>query len=794
MGWGVSCTVDDYRPQTLLLKYRTLHPRPRRLFACQIVALAVMQDFFRGILRSFSVQLLLLHLRSNFLLLGVWLLLVLMMSGLLGPNLGLQYLFLDPEYLGRTDFWSFFIVGLAYGFFTMSWNLGTYLLIGGYFNFLASLSRPFFKYCINNALLPLAVFLFYCGLLIHFLRPGMEIHPDRWLIGESLSGLVMGLIISLFLYAIYFNLTNRDIGYYQPKFREAPPNMGPGQSRKRTSGFRPYRARALAPILTKMYDNPYNVKTYLGEGLRTRLVRSVSHYDSAVLQGIFRQNHLNAIVLQLGTVVVLALLGLLIDQPLFQIPAGASFLVMFSLLIATIGAISYWFSEWRFVLMVCLLVFFNFLSSGPLFRHGNQAYGLDYSATADYSTDRLNTLAGSERLSKDIIDTRNILEHWKARQSAEKPPLIIVCASGGGLTAALWATHVTQTLEQCSGGNFIRSTALMTGASGGQLGLAYLRECYLSDPEFPLNDALRLDRISKDLLNPVAFSLVSNDLFLPFTRVKVGGKSYRRDRAYSFEQELAANTRSVLNKPLWTYRQPEREARIPMMFVTPSIVEDGRRMVISPQGVSYMTASPAALRGDLPLQPDMVDFGWLLEEQEPDSLHFATALRMNATYPYVLPLVRLPTKPSISLMDAGYRDNYGIVSAARFVATFKEWLLDNTSGVHFVQISAFREGSGEEERDDRRGAIESLFSPVGLAGNILSVQILDQEVLLGQLAESMGPDHFFLHRFNYESDADDPLRTSVSFHLTDREQNQVLRAIDEREFQDRLDRLIRVID
>lgn len=753
-----------------------------------------MQNFFRDLLHSFSVQLLLLHLRSNFLLLAVWVLLVLMMSGLLGPNLGLQYLFLDPEYLGETDFWSFFIIGGAFGFFTMSWNLGTYLLIGGYFNFLASLSRPFFKYCINNALLPLAVFLFYCGLLVHFLRPGMDIHPDRWLIGESLSGLVMGLVISLFLYAIYFNLTNRDIGYYQPKFREAPPNMGPGQGRKRTSGYRPYRAKALAPMLTKMYDNPYDVKTYLGERLRTRLVRSVAHYDSAVLQGIFRQNHLNAIVLQLGTIVVLALLGLLIDQPLFQIPAGASFLVMFSLIVAIIGAISYWFSEWRFVLMVCLLAVLNFISSGPLFRHGNQAYGLDYSTSAEYSTERLESLAGSEQLGQDIAASRNILERWKARQTVDKPPFLIVCASGGGLTAALWATHVTQTLEQCSGGNFIRSTALMTGASGGQVGLAYLRESYLSDPEFHLNDALRLDRISRDLLNPIAFSLVSNDLFLPFTRVKVGGKSYRRDRAYSFEQELATNTGNILNKPLWTYRQPEQEALIPMMFVTPSIVEDGRRMVISPQGVSYMTASPAALRGELPLQPDMVDFRWLLKEQEPDSLHFATALRMNATYPYVLPLVRLPTKPSISLMDAGYRDNYGIVSAARFVATFKDWLLENTSGVHFVQISAFREGVKKQEGDDRRGAIESLFSPVGVAGNILSVQILDQEVLLGQLAESLGPDRFFLHRFNYESDADDPLRTSVSFHLTDREQTQVLQAIDEKEFQERLDRLIRVME
>ena len=216
-----------------------------------------------------------------------------------------------------------------------------------------------------------------------------------------------------------------------------------------------------------------------------------------------------------------------------------------------------------------------------------------------------------------------------------------------------------------------------------------------------------------------------------------------------------------------------------MMFLTPSIVEDGRRMVISPHGVSYMTAPPLALKGELPLMPDMVDFRWLLQEQDADSLRFSTALRMNATYPYVLPLVQLPTQPVIRLMDAGYRDNYGIVSAVRFISTFEEWIKENTSGVHLIQISAFREREKPKDmQEDRPGIVESLFDPVGVAGNILSVQILDQEVLLGQLAQRLDTDFFHLHRFNYQPAAEDPLRTSVSLHLTERERTLVLRGLD----------------
>ncbi len=40
-------------------------------------------------------------------------------------------------------------------------------------------------------------------------------------------------------------------------------------------------------------------------------------------------------------------------------------------------------------------------------------------------------------------------------------------------------------------------------------------------------------------------------------------------------------------------------------------------------------------------------------------MRLLTALRINATFPYVLPNVWLPSKPVIDVMDAGLRDNYG---------------------------------------------------------------------------------------------------------------------------------------
>ena len=36
--------------------------------------------------------------------------------------------------------------------------------------------------------------------------------------------------------------------------------------------------------------------------------------------------------------------------------------------------------------------------------------------------------------------------------------------------------------------------------------------------------------------------------------------------------------------------------------------------------------------------------------------------------------------------DAGVRDNYGVQNSVRYLIAFREWILQNTSGVVFVQI------------------------------------------------------------------------------------------------------------
>jgi hypothetical protein len=70
---------------------------------------------------SFPVQLLILHVKKNKSLLLWWLLLFGIITYNIAASYGGAYLFLDPEYLGKVNFLSFFF-GLAGALVSFCWH------------------------------------------------------------------------------------------------------------------------------------------------------------------------------------------------------------------------------------------------------------------------------------------------------------------------------------------------------------------------------------------------------------------------------------------------------------------------------------------------------------------------------------------------------------------------------------------------------------------------------------------------------------------------------------------------
>ena len=727
-----------------------------------------MKKWITDIFYSFPVQLLLLHLRNNLLLIGMWIFVILLLTGTVANMYGVKYLFLSPEYMDEVGFKSFFLLGLAFGGFFMTWNLTTYLLDAHHFPFLASMKRPFTKFILNNFIVPLVFLAYYFTYTIWFQR-----YFEYWSVGKiftNCSGFLVGLTLMLLLSSAYFRFTNKDIfSFSKNRKAKLPPNlvasMGPNRRIDRIQNIKQGNVR-------------WRVDTYLTESLRPRIVRSVQHYDFKMLLKIFKQNHLNALVVQLMSLVALIAMGYWIDIPFVRIPAGASILIMFSVVIALWGAITYWFDRWRITVFVLLLVFINFLTKYENFNHKNKAYGMNYTTEpAKYTYADLQKVCTPENVAVDKKATIQILNNWKAKfPEEEKPKMVVVCVSGGGLRAAAWAMQVLQKSDSLLNGQLLPHTVLLTGASGGMIGAAYLRELYLRKQmgeAINVYDEKYIDNISKDLLNSIGFTIVTNDLFLPWANFEVDGKTYRKDRGYVFENQLNENVEHVFDKKIKDYKLPEAEAKIPMTFLTPSIVNDGRRMVISPQGVSYMTIAPIGVERPNTVEIDAVDFGRVFKNQEAENMLFTTGLRMNATYPYILPNVYLPSKPGIEVMDAGFRDNYGINSATRFIHVFKDWIMENTSGVVLLQISAQIKVEEIVPNDDQ-GAIESILNPLGIAGQILMLQDYEQDTNLGFTYDLLGKDKFEVIRYIYYPRDDKKERASISFHLTSKEKDDVL--------------------
>jgi hypothetical protein len=213
-------------------------------------------------------------------------------------------------------------------------------------------------------------------------------------------------------------------------------------------------------------------------------------------------------------------------------------------------------------------------------------------------------------------------------------------------------------------------------------------------------------------LNAIAFSLVVSDLFFKYQTFSYNGYNYYKDRGYAFERQLNQNTGGILDKTIQDYREPERLAKIPMLIMAPTIVNDGRKLYISPQHVSYMNSPMLNNTPAVHQKLKGVEFLRLFENHNAPNLRFLSALRMNATFPYITPNVALPSEPVMEVMDAGLSDNFGVSDAVRFLYIFREWISENTSGVVFLSIRDTPKEAPIEKNTDQ-SLVDKVFTPIG---------------------------------------------------------------------------------
>ena len=70
-----------------------------------------------------------------------------------------------------------------------------------------------------------------------------------------------------------------------------------------------------------------------------------------------------------------------------------------------------------------------------------------------------------------------------AEDKKEKPKLILINTSGGGIRSMSWTFNILSHVDSLLGGELMEHTALITGSSGGLIGASYYRELYLQEQQ-----------------------------------------------------------------------------------------------------------------------------------------------------------------------------------------------------------------------------------------------------------------------------------------------------------------------
>lgn len=713
----------------------------------------------------FPLQLVVAHLKHNLPGTIAWLFFFLIITGNLGARFGLPILFFSPEYLGNVSAVSYGLLGFGFGGLMTAFNTYSYSKLGKRFPFLVFVKNPFLRFCKNNSTIPLIFFGLYLIKMIGY--QWKEEYASVWTIILYSASFIMGITSFIFFSLIYFfpiakririlNLvTDEDNGTFKAVF-----------IKQEGTWYHRFFARKSQRYL------------YFGKGFQLFLSRPIDHIDDDIVQKVLMRNRINTSLFEFLTVILFVSLSLLPDNGIFELPAAMSIVLLVTLTLMVYSMLQTWFRKWTLILSILAISGMNFLSThSNYFSYRNYAYGLDYTSDKkpDYSIESIQNNVMNEE-NKELSESYNnyieLLENWKAQTGEAKPKMIIVNSSGGGLRSALWTFQILQKLDQEFNGSLKKNIHLYTGASGGMIGAGFFRELCLRAEKSEIKSIYSseyYDKLGKDMLNRLAFSASTRDLFFRIQNFEYGGFEYPKDRGQAFEEQLLSNTDNLMDHNLGYYANYEKEAKIPLMIVTPTIVNDGRRLIISSQSLCFLTGNTNAENFK---SYENIDYQSFFKNISPQNIRFASVLRSSATFPFVTPMVTLPTNPEVQLMDAGIRDNYGGKITMEVLYHVQDWIKENTSGVIILQI-----------RDTKKvldnvtymqvSLLDKLRMPFGnMYANFPKTQDFDQEQLF-KIGSQQLPFKVDVLNFNLREKVNDQI--SLSWHLSTQEKNKIKQA------------------
>lgn len=347
------------------------------------------------------------------------------------------------------------------------------------------------------------------------------------------------------------------------------------------------------------------------------------------------------------------------------IPTLSVLLILGVLVCWTFSGIAFFFDHYRIPLILPIVVYGSFTSIFPQSDHF------------------FNIFRAKQHVS---VSAAGLLDG-----AAQRPPVVLVSITGGGIRAAAWSARVLRQvqLQSADEDRFLQSVRLVSSVSGGSVGAMYFANAYTNSERKVKRTGAHGDQLAEDdpvlahaqasSLDDIAVELAYQDTLLgltPFLRgldfhrgqwSLLNGRGIYQDRGTALEDAIKRGPSDDSDKgneigqaTLQSWRNDAKNGVRPAIIMNSSVVETGKRFLLSTT--------------DLPVNNSgRIQFS---EKYPADDLLVATAARLSATFPIVSPAAR-PIHDSVyelsdHAVDGGYTDNYGM-------ASLSEWLNNGLS-------------------------------------------------------------------------------------------------------------------
>lgn len=406
----------------------------------------------------------------------------------------------------------------------------------------------------------------------------------------------------------------------------------------------------------------------------------------------FLQDHLSNIAFFIVALIVYGVIGLIFQpQPKSEQKEAAAFMYLMLIIMMAAplsGSLTFYFDYYR----VPVFLFF---------------VGIVALMYALFQVDHFFPLKEKKKNENEITVSRDfkkaIDERLKDQQNGEQGrTLVVVCASGGGIQAAGWTVQVLIGLQEMLGESFAKAIGFISSVSGGSVGTMYYLDRF-GDKGYPDPDVFKkiFKSTTQDSLDAVGWGLAYPDLWriigLPFLAPKMC------DRGTALVTDWQGELKCSEKKQyLSDWQEKINNGEIPIPIFNATLVEDGRRFLISPMTFCECHQNKS-----------VVDFNTIYEKYDVD---IVTAARLSATFSYVSPISRYfgkNSKGNYHIADGGYFDNSGMVTMVEWL---NEWLEPekglNIKRVLLLQINAFPKPETSKNESGGGGWWQAVIGPL----------------------------------------------------------------------------------